>query len=326
MAKRSSLDDKLAAMRDWRDRPESAELIADLRKALGDRSNFVASAAAAIVGERRFAALAPALESAFDRFLVDPAETDKLCRAKLAAVEALEKLEHPDADAFLKASRHVQMEPVWGSRVDTAAPLRAAGLVGLTRVNPPGLAYLLVDALTDPERDVRMAAALALGAVGSEGAVLTLRLKCRLGDQDAEVLSECLHGLLIASPREQMGFVEEFLDPDDPLHCEAAALALGKSRPPEALGPLRRAWERAGADSSGETILLAIAMLRTSSAVDFLLALVAGESEPSARMALSALKIHRHDPALVDRVARAVAKNGRPVVRAHFETGFRRET
>ena len=324
MAKRGTLDDKLAAIREWRDRPESAELIADLRKALGDKSNFVAAAAAAIVGERRFVELAPALESAFDRFLVDPVKTDKLCRAKLAAVEALEKLEHPDADTFFKAARHVQMEPVWGREEDSAPPLRAAGLVGLTRVNPPGLSYLLVEALTDPEREVRITAALSLGAVGSEAAVLTLRLKCRLGDKDPEVLSECLHGLLIASHREQMGFVEEFLNPDDPVYCEAAALALGKSRQPESLEPLRQCWERVGASSARETILLAIAMLRAPAALDYLLELVAGDSESAARMALSALKIHRHDLKLVERVERAVLQSGSPTIQAHFESGFRR--
>lgn len=323
MARRSTLDDKLAAVRAWRDRPESAELIADLRKALKDKSNFIAATAAEIVGERLLLELASDLEAAFHRFLIDPVKTDKLCRAKLAAVEALEKLEHPGDDLFLKAARHVQMEPVWGREEDTAPPLRAAGLVGLTRVNPPGLSTILVDALTDPEREVRIAAALALGAVGSEAAALVLRLKCRLGDKEPEVLSECLHGLLIASSKEHMGFVVEFLNPDSPVGCEAAVLALGKSRLPEALEPLRRCWDRERSASLRETILLAVAMLRASDAIDFLLDLVTEGPEDSARMALSALKIHRHDPKLVERARRAALQSGNRATQGWFESGFR---
>jgi len=325
MAKRSTLDEKLASMREWRDRPESAELIADLRKAIGDKSNFIVASAAGIAGERRFVELAPELEAAFDRFLVDPVKTDKLCRAKLAAVEALEKMEHPGDETFLKAARHVQMEPVWGKEEDSAPPLRAAGLVGLTRVNPPGLSAFLVDALTDPEREVRIAAALSLGAVGSEAAALALRLKCRLGDKEPEVLSECLHGLLIASSKEHMEFVVEFLNPDAPVGCEAAVLALGKSRLPEALEPLRQCWDQARSVSLREMVLLAVAMLRASAAIDFLLDLVAEGPEPSARMALSALKIHRHDPKLVERVERAALQSGNRAVQEVFESGFRRE-
>ena len=131
MAKRSSLDDKLAAVKALRDRDPSPEVTAELRKALADKSNLVVAAAAAIAGDQRLAELAPALEAAFDPFLVDPLKTDKLCRAKLAIVEALDKLEHTRADVFRKAARHVQMEPVWGGSEDTAPPLRAAALLAL---------------------------------------------------------------------------------------------------------------------------------------------------------------------------------------------------
>src|SRR5690606_10711326 len=158
-----------------------------------------------------------------------------------------------------------------------------------------------------------------------EAAALALRLKCRLGDEEPEVLSECLHGLLIASHREHMEFVVGFLDSDAPIGCEVAALAFGKSRLPEALEPLRRCWERAESPSLREMVLLAIAMLRASNAIDFLLDLVAEGPEASARMALSALKIHRHDPKLVDRVERAARQSENLVIQDVFESGFRNE-
>src|SRR4051812_30231804 len=120
MARRSSLDDKLAAVRALRDRDPSPEVTAEVRKALADKSNLVVAAAAAIAGDQGLAELAPALEAAFGPFLIDPLKNDKLCRAKLAIVQALDKLEHNRADVFQKAARHVQREPVWGGSEDTA--------------------------------------------------------------------------------------------------------------------------------------------------------------------------------------------------------------
>ena len=98
--------------------------------------------------------------------------------------------------------------------------------------------------MTDPAKDVRIASAVAMGAIGTEAAGLLLRLKARIGDRDPEVLSECLAGLLAVNPKENLPFVSEFLEPGDAARCEAAALALGKSRLPEALDPLKACWPR----------------------------------------------------------------------------------
>ena len=209
-----------------------------MRKRIGDRSNLVVAAAAAIAGENTLVELARDLEAAFDRFLVNPLKDDKLCRAKIAVVQALDQMEHQDPDVFLKAARHVQLEPVWGGAEDSAPPLRGGPRrPGAGRRH--GLPAVLVDAMADPAKDVRIAAAAALGAVGSEGAGLVLRLKVRLGDKDPDVLSECLGGLLAVGPEENLPLVAEFLDPGDAAACEAAAMALGRSRLPEALDPLK---------------------------------------------------------------------------------------
>ena len=169
MATRLSLDDKLAAIRKLRGQPLSPEQKAELRKRIGDRSNLVVAAAAAIAGENTLVELARDLEAAFDRFLVNPLKDDKLCRAKIAIIQALDKMEHQDPDVFQKAARHVQLEPVWGGTEDSAAPLRAAAIIALARIEGSGSLPLLVDAMTDPAKDVRIAAAMALGAVGDRG-------------------------------------------------------------------------------------------------------------------------------------------------------------
>ena len=122
MGKRLSIEEKLSAIRRLRERQPCSEVAAELRSALRDRSNLIVAAAAAIVGDQKHVELSPDLEAAFERFLVDPRKSDKLCRAKIAIVGALDKLEHERPDTFLVAARHVQMEPVWGGQEDAAVP------------------------------------------------------------------------------------------------------------------------------------------------------------------------------------------------------------
>src|SRR5882672_2313967 len=106
MAARESLDDKLAALRELRGRALTAEEKAELRKRIGDRSNLVVAAASAIAGENAMVELSKDLEAAFDRFLANPLKDDKLCRAKIAIVQALDRMEHQDTDVFRRAAGH----------------------------------------------------------------------------------------------------------------------------------------------------------------------------------------------------------------------------
>ena len=59
MAKRLSLDDKLAAVRLLRDRDPSLELTAELKTAIEDKSNLIVAAGAAIAGDHGLVELAP---------------------------------------------------------------------------------------------------------------------------------------------------------------------------------------------------------------------------------------------------------------------------
>jgi HEAT repeat protein len=322
MGKRLSVDDRLSAIRRLRDQGPSARVMAELRSALGDKSNLIVAAAAAIAGDQKLVELAPDLVRAFERSLVDPPKTDKLCRAKLAIIQALDKLEHEQPEIFRRAAAHVQLEPVWGGQEDTAAPLRAAGLIALARLDDPGLLPRLIDALTDPQKEVRIAAAQILGDHGTESAALLLRLKARVGDGEPEVITECLLGLLNASPRENLPLVAEFLDAGDMAVREAAILALGRSSLPGAFDLLTTCWHR-NPLGLAEAILVAIAMLRLPAASDFLLDLVATGPETVSAAALSAVMIRRYDPRLRERIAEAVRKNGSPLLRARLERDTR---
>ena len=283
---------------------------------------MVAEAAEA-VGHFTLAGLAPDLAAAFERFLVDPVKTDKLCRAKIAIAQTLDKLEYLRSDVFLRGIRHVQPEPVWGGQQDTAAPLRGACAFALVRIGHPGVLNLLVDLLTDPEKDARLAAVQALAYNSTQAAGFLLRLKARMGDKEPEVTSECLGALLKLDPVEAMPFVADFLQSPEEAVQEGAVLALGESRRPEAFQLLKDFWDSQIGSELRETILVAMALLRLPAANDFLLSLVADQSTAVATAAVSALAVHRHDTRLRERVEAAVTQTGDADLRAHFEKRFR---
>jgi len=318
MGKRLSVDDRLSSIRRLRDQGLTAEIAAELRSALRDRSNLIVAAAAAIVGDQKHPDMLSDLEAAYERFLVDPVKNDKLCRAKIAIIQSLDKLGHDQADSFLRAASHVQLEPVWGGTEDTAAPLRSLAIFALARIDYHGLLPLLVDSMADSHKEVRIAAAQALGFHGSEAAGLLLRLKALVGDKDPEVISECLFGLFNIEPNENIGFVSRFLDSGIMTNCEAAIIALGRSRLPGAFELLKACWHRhpIGLD---EEIFLAMAILRLPASTEFLLEIIATGQERAALSALSALLIHRYDSSLRDRITEAVRKNGSGTLQVKFE-------
>jgi HEAT repeats len=322
MAKARGVEAKLTRLRDLRQGAVAAEQLAELRRALGDASNLVAAAAAEIAGARLLADLAPDLVAAFNRFLIDPAETDKLCRAKLAIVEALNQIEYEQEDVFLTGIRHVQMEPRWGGEEDSAARLRGAAAFGLVRMNYSGIVLLLADLLADPEKAARLAAAQALGETRAPAAVPLLRFKARTGDEDPAVTAECLTALLTAAPKESLSFVTEFLHAPDDAVAEGAALALGESRRPEALDVLTGYWPTARHGSLAEVVLLAIAMTRLPAALEFLLEILAADNRTAALAALSALAIHRHNESVKGRIAAVVAEKDDAALRERFQKKF----
>ena len=139
---------------------------------------------------------------------------------------------------------------------------------------------LLADLLADPEKVARSAAAKALGASGALAAIPLLRFKARVGDEEPEVVVECLTGLVNADPEGSLSFVGGFLDADEEV-AEGAALALGESRRPAAFEILKSHWPRARLDESlGRVVLLAIAITRLSTALDFLFGVLAEDGDP----------------------------------------------
>lgn len=340
MARARGIDAKLNRLKALRAEPAAAEHIAELRRGLADASNIVAAEAAEIIGERLIGEFAPDLIAAFDRFMIEPEESDKLCRAKIAIVEALNKLEHDAEELFLRGVRHVQLEPRWGGSEDTAGPLRGHCAFGLVRMNHREALVILADLLADPDKTARSMAAQSLGESRAPGAIPLLRFKARVGDAEPDVVGDCLTGLMKAAPRESLPFVEEFLRLGQPAaakveyppsdaaerHRDAvrqgAALALGESRRPEALEILKAYWPSAESNGLREVVLLAIAMTRLSGGIEFLIEIIGGKDAAAASLAVTALAIHRHNDAVRERVAAAATATGEAKLMEKFRKKF----
>jgi HEAT repeat protein len=203
---------------------------------------------------------------------------------------------------------------------DAAGALRAFCSFGLARIDHPGAVLLLTDVLLDSDDTARAGAARALGNTGSLAAVPLLRYKVRTGDRLADVIDECFVSLLTLSFEESLPFVTSYLRAHDSALQGAAVFALAETRRPEAFAVLTDYWPGAPAELR-ESILVALAMFRLPAANDFLIGLIAG-NDPSARSALSAMAIHRHNPKITASISAAVEANGTESVRAWFMKKF----
>jgi HEAT repeat protein len=312
VARRQKLEDALAALESVRGAPRSAESLAALRAALAGGNPFPAAKAAKLAGQLELAELGPDLAAAFDRMLAGN-EADAGCTAKADIAEALYKLGHDDAAVFLRGIRHVQMEPVFGGRVDTAVDLRGACAFGLVRIGYRDVLVELADLLADPEAPVRISAARALAYRGGKDAVPLLRLRILTGDKP-EVMGECLSALLRIAGPGALPFAARFLEHRDHEVAEAAALAIGASRLEEAFADLREWVERVVTPVLRRAGLVAIATLRRDAALDYLFALVEEAPPVTAAQAVDALGLYKGEQAIEERLRRAAAgRRERPV-------------
>lgn len=297
-------DERLAALRAAVDDPSPKEARARIERALAGKNGLLVAVASRAV--EAVPALAPKLPAAFARLMEDAVKRDPQCQGKVALAKRLRDADGDAEEVFLRGVRHVQREPVWGGSVDTAAELRGVCLMALVEQHHPRAMNEAAELLADPEVMARSAAARALGvAPDASAAEPLLRLRVAVGDEEPEVIGECLRSLLQLAPRSALPFVVRRLDDADDGVAEAAALALGESRLDDALEPLRAQVERSVLGRRRGVLMLAIAMLRTEAAWAWLLEMVAEGSRGEASDALSALSTFAHDERLAERVREA---------------------
>jgi hypothetical protein len=258
-----------------------------LSKALQHRNSYLVSKAAKLAADLTLTALIPGLEAAFHRFLPqsgkDPAKTDPQCWAKNAIAKALATLEYQEHELFLLGTSHIQLEPVWGGSSDTAGPLRgtcALALVQCRGLHTTQLLSHLVPLFGDKELPVRVNAARAVEQVGTDAAMLLLRLRAELASDEPELLGACYSGVLHLEGPRAIPWAAKFLPPGDDAAAEAA-IAIAETRTPEAFAALKSAYATSADLWFRTTLLTAIALTRQDEAFIWLLTLIENEARDS---------------------------------------------
>lgn len=321
MAKAASIEDRLAELAALSKAPDTPETRKQLRTHLASKTSLVAAKAAEIVAHLEDPDFVPDLIVAFHRFMTDPAKTDKGCAAKNAIVKALLAAECDDEKLFLTGIRHVQLEPGWGGRADTAAPMRALCGLGLVQVGSPEATNELAALLADKEADARIGAARALGHCGPAAASL-LRFKVLSGDEEPAVIAECFNGLIVLSPSASFEFIAGFVDPRHPSLYEHAALALSESRLPGVFELLKEKSTATFDREFKQTMLLPMALTRSEAAPDFLISVLESGEIKMAGAAVAALSIYREDPTIRKRAEAAISGPNKAQLLAAFRRAF----
>ncbi len=246
MPGKRKFEEQVAALDELRSQPEEAR-VSPLRKALAQRNNFLVAKAADLVREFRMAQLMPELLNAFDRFFENAEKIDPQCWAKNSLSGALAALEYQDPEVFLRGMRHIQMEPVWGGRSDTAGTLRATcalALVQCRSLTEKDLLEHLIDLFADKDKAVRAEVVRAVEQLDSPSASLLLRLRAVLGNDEAEVLGACYGGVLRIEGVRAIPWVQRFLASGDDSAAEAA-LAIAGTHSAEGFKVLRECVDKA---------------------------------------------------------------------------------
>ncbi|MBN2196524.1 MAG: HEAT repeat domain-containing protein [Polyangiaceae bacterium] len=281
--------------------PEAAGLV---RAALGHRHWMAVEHAARAIARHGWRGFEADLQAVWGRFVDPGPKLDPGCRAKAAALTALDVLELFDPDPFLQAIRYVQFEPSWGGREDSAGGVRQRALFGLLRQRHSDALLYAGELLADPSIDVRAGAAEAIGQYGETGGACLLVHRLRAGD-DPRVLLACASSLIALADGFARSLLGEWLRAGTEAQREIAALALGQSRAIEDAETLIRWLDGLAGEVALELGIRALSLHRSERARSHLLELIATGSLARARAAVRALGEHRYDVALTARVREA---------------------
>lgn len=302
----ASFDDKRARIAALAREPRAIAM-AELRRFLGDKVAYLAGEAAHVAHELELTELVPDIAAAFERFMIDGATVDRGCLGKKRLLDALLAFEAYVPETYLKGIRYEQREPDFPVASDTAAPIRGLSAHALVQIDYAAALLEVAPLLADAHPIVRAEAARALARSGIEAAGAVLHLRIAAGDREPDVLQACFEGLLRLGPGRYLRIVSNALRGADDSSADAAALALGESRLPEALTILKEALARAEAPRQRQTLMMAIGLCRSDDALAFLIGIVEKEPERDVIDALAALSLHRHDEPLAERVRAMVA-------------------
>jgi hypothetical protein len=141
-----------------------------------------------------------------------------------------------------------------------------------------------------------------------------LRLKAKQGDEDHQVVAECLFALMRVNPEGSIRFVESFLEIDDMsessyralILAENAALAIGESRLEKAFEILKHHREKGMNTEFQDMLLMPMALTRFEGAFDYMIDVIENGLKQSAVSAVNAIKIFS-DESHQTRIRKAVS-------------------
>ncbi len=290
-----------------------------LRKGMAHKQGMVVHAAVKVVRRRALTSFVPEFESLFAS-LLDKPELDRGCTIKMLILETLKEWESIPPSLLRAATRHRQLEPVYGGSVDTAAPMRAWAVNRLSEAGDPHLLPILCEMLYETpgspkvqdEPSPRIAAARVLGQYRLDSAALLLRAKMLGGDaaREANVADDVIGEVVGALFCTQMSWAEPLVDAAIPTLSEgqlaSLAISLGEQRSARAARLLLKHWPTVQFTDAAEPWQLGLALSRQDDAVDFLLEQVRTGSKAHARSAVAALSNFRTE-SLTTRLKAAIA-------------------
>jgi hypothetical protein len=293
--------------------PNGREAQRRIREALAHKHWMPVEHAARLVGQLSLAGFAKDLVGVWGRFVNPGAKLDPGCRAKQAALLALDTLECFDPDPFLVAIRYVQLEPGYGGATDTAGGVRQRALFALLRQHHSQALLYAGELLADPLVEVRLGTADALCQCAGANAASLLVHRLRAGD-DPRVLLACAAALLEIEGPFARAMLAQWLRQSDEDRREVSALALGQDKSEDA-AELLIAWlDDMAWDKDIELAARALALHRSEPARRCLLAHIESGSATCARAAITALAVHRYDRQLSERVREAARRNADPAL------------
>jgi HEAT repeat protein len=321
--KRASVEERADALQPAADDPEAPGSPALIEEGLADKSWFVVARAADIVAQHPDERHREALERVWSRFADGSHKSDPGCRAKLAALTALDRLDLLDPEPFLPATRYRQHEPAFGGRSETAGTLRVRAVSALLRMRYSDALVLAGELLAEAERDVRAGVAQSLGYFALPGSDALLAHRLAVAGEEPVVLGECAQGLLRLNLEYALARLVTWLDGEDLTLREVASMALGQHEDDRAIGALTDWVERCAMEADIALGVQALGLSRQPRARGFLLELVRSGSLGRARAAIRALSVHHYDAQLRESVRRALAEGPHDELAELVEDAFR---
>ncbi|HEV2472240.1 MAG TPA: HEAT repeat domain-containing protein [Chthonomonadales bacterium] len=271
--------ERLLTSRDTLDRARALRLLerrdipsrqALLLRALKDRSNYIAAAAAQILAD---CAEEPSLSAMRERFCFlaqDGLKRDPGCHIRSHLAIAFGRLAYTPAIADLREGlQTVQIEPVAGIPTDTAVHLRANCALALGALHDFNAIRDVAVLLFTPSDnlDCAKAAVRSLAMMGHESCLIPLHLAlCGIGTMPAELLEECMAADVELEDPRAVEVLTPFLHGSNPGLAAFAAIMVARTRAPEAADILLEAIDRFRAENL-EAVALAVCAMRTEGSV-----------------------------------------------------------